>query len=91
MQDLADAFESLCDYPTAFRWRWQAMWRRTTEDKYHLLAPNRLRRIWPAFFTREVTAAFIARTDPQCMTSVKSTADCRYTGKKVFNRDRGMR
>lgn len=57
MEALADAFEAVADYPTALRWRWRAMWKRTTEDRYHELPPDLLRRVWPDFFRREVVAA----------------------------------
>jgi len=57
MEALADAFESLADYPTALAWRWRAMWRRTTEDRYHELPPDLLRRVWPDFYRDEVLAA----------------------------------
>jgi soluble lytic murein transglycosylase len=33
------------------------MWKRTTEDRYHELPPDLLRRVWPDFFRREVVAA----------------------------------
>jgi len=57
MEALADAFEAIADYSVSLRWRWRAMWRRTTEDRYHELPPDLLRRIWPDFFREEVTAA----------------------------------
>jgi len=57
MDDLADAFEATRDYSMALRWRWRAMWRRITEDRYHELPPDILRRVWPDFFRDEVLAA----------------------------------
>jgi soluble lytic murein transglycosylase-like protein len=56
-EDLADTFEAIGDYSMALRWRWRAMWGRTTEDRYHELTPDQLRRIWPGFFHSEVIAA----------------------------------
>ncbi len=54
---LADAFEALGDYPMALRWRWRAMWGRITEDRYHELPPDLLRRIWPDFYRDQVRIA----------------------------------
>ena len=54
---LADAFERIGDFAYAIRWRWRAMWSRTTEDRYHRLPPNTLRRVWPDFFRPEVLDA----------------------------------
>ncbi len=56
-EELADAFEAMGDYYMSLRWRWRAMWGRITEDRYHELSPDLLRRIWPDFFAHDVTAA----------------------------------
>ena len=54
---LADAFEAIGDYSMALRWRWRAMWSRITEDRYHELPPDILRRIWPNFYAGQVREA----------------------------------
>ena len=56
-ESVADALESLGDYAQSIRWRWKAMWSRTTEDRYHMLAPDVLRRVWPDFFREQVMPA----------------------------------
>jgi len=57
MESAADAFEWLADYGTSLRWRWKAMWKRTTDDRHHELAPELLARVYPDFFHDEVVAA----------------------------------
>ncbi len=54
---LADVFERIGDYAQSIRWRWRAMWSRTTADRYYRLPPQTLRRVWPDFFRREVLDA----------------------------------
>ena len=55
-ESLADALESIGDYAKAIRWRWRAMWSRTTADRYYQLSPGLLRRVWPGFFGEQVLA-----------------------------------
>lgn len=57
MESAADAFEWLADYGTSLRWRWKAMWKRTTDDRHHELAPELLARVYPDFFHADVVAA----------------------------------
>jgi soluble lytic murein transglycosylase len=57
MDSLGDAFESLADYGTSLKWRWRAMWKRTTDDRHHELSPEMLARIYPDFFHDDVRAA----------------------------------
>lgn len=57
MEALADAFESFGDCPMSLKWRWRAMWRRTTEDRYYELPPDLIRRVWPDFYREDVIAA----------------------------------